>query len=86
MSESFKEQLSRVQMMADGSPTWDLSDNDTAALEAVLASHAELFVALEAAKEELCHCADKFGCSMDDSLFGVLRKVNAAIAKARGEK
>lgn len=36
MSESFEDQLSRVQQMADGSPTWDLSKNDTAALTAVL--------------------------------------------------
>lgn len=36
MSESFEDQLSRVGQMASGSPTWDLSPNDIAALKAVL--------------------------------------------------
>lgn len=36
MPESFEDQLSRVQQMASGSPTWDLSPNDIAALKAVL--------------------------------------------------
>lgn len=36
MSETYREQVRRVQMMAKGSPTWDLSDNDMAALTAVL--------------------------------------------------
>lgn len=36
MSESFDEQVSRVRLMASGEPTWDLSDNDRAALQAVL--------------------------------------------------
>lgn len=37
MSESFDDQLSRVELMAAGDPTWDLSPNDLAALQAVLA-------------------------------------------------
>ena len=36
MSESFEDQLSRVGQIASGSPTWDLSPNDIAALNAVL--------------------------------------------------
>jgi hypothetical protein len=41
-SESFTEQVSRVRMMAeDDGETWDLSDNDKAALRAVLAKLAE---------------------------------------------
>lgn len=36
VQESFEDQLSRVQQMASGSPTWDLSPNDIAALKAVL--------------------------------------------------
>ena len=36
MNESFKEQLERVESMANPSGTWDLSDNDTAALSALL--------------------------------------------------
>jgi len=36
MSESFAEQLERVQLMASGDHKWDLSDNDMAALRALL--------------------------------------------------
>lgn len=36
MAESWKDQLSRVRMMANGDPKWDLSDNDIAAIKAVL--------------------------------------------------
>ena len=35
--ESYDEQLSRGRLMAKGDATWDLSDNDTTALSAVLA-------------------------------------------------
>lgn len=37
MPESFEDQLSRVRLMSEGDPTWDLSPNDQAALKAVLA-------------------------------------------------
>jgi hypothetical protein len=36
MTENYSEQLSRVHLMAEGDETWDLSDNDTAALRAVI--------------------------------------------------
>jgi hypothetical protein len=36
------EQLERVKLMAAGSPTWDLSDNDLAALSALLTQVTEL--------------------------------------------
>ena len=36
MSESFDDQLSRIELMASGDPTWDLSPNDCGALNAVL--------------------------------------------------
>ena len=36
MTETFKEQLERIESMADPSGTWDLSDNDMAALSALL--------------------------------------------------
>lgn len=36
VSETYAEQVRRVQSMASGSETWDLSDNDIAALTAVL--------------------------------------------------
>ena len=37
MSESLPEQIARVHQMAKGDPTWDLSENDLAALRTVLA-------------------------------------------------
>lgn len=40
--ESFEDQLSRVEQMAGGDPTWDLSNNDIAALKAVLADRVQL--------------------------------------------
>ena len=36
MAETFKEQLERVESMANPSGSWDLSDNDMAALSALL--------------------------------------------------
>ncbi len=40
--ETLAEQLDRVGLMAEGDPQWDLSDNDIAALKAVLADRARL--------------------------------------------
>jgi hypothetical protein len=59
--ESWAEQLARVQMMAeDNGETWDLSDNDKAALKAVLTDRARLRAALAQlvgvnTREELQH-------------------------------
>jgi hypothetical protein len=42
-AETFREQLARVEQMAeDSGETWDLSDNDTAALKAVLADRQRM--------------------------------------------
>ncbi len=46
MSETYTEQLSRVRLMASGDYTWDLVDDDTAALTGVLARLDELEGAL----------------------------------------
>lgn len=40
-------QFSRVRLMATGDPTWDLNDDDVAAISAVLANHAALLAALK---------------------------------------
>lgn len=42
MSETFADQLARVKLMASGSPTWGLSPNDIAALQAVLADRERI--------------------------------------------
>lgn len=43
LAESFEEQLSRIQQMAnDGGDTWDLSDNDRAALRALYIRYHQL--------------------------------------------
>lgn len=39
MSESMTEQIERVRGMASGDATWDLSENDIAALKTVLERH-----------------------------------------------
>lgn len=43
---SIAEQVSRVRQMADRSGTWDLSDNDVAALRTVLEQRDALLAAL----------------------------------------
>lgn len=47
MSETHSEQIARVEMMAEGQETWDLSDHDTQALVTVLGDRAELLKALQ---------------------------------------
>lgn len=47
MSETHAEQIARVEMMAEGQDTWDLSPNDLDALNAVLYDRAELLKALQ---------------------------------------
>ena len=47
MSETFADQVERVALMAAGHETWDLSDNDTAALRAVLNALALVRAALD---------------------------------------
>lgn len=48
-TESVQEQLGRVQSMASGAETWDLSENDCAALKTVLAQRGQLLAAAKAA-------------------------------------
>lgn len=48
-SESHAEQIARVEGMASGDSTWDLSDNDCAALATVLKERAELLQAMKTA-------------------------------------
>jgi hypothetical protein len=40
-AESFADQIARLELMADGDPTWDLSDNDRAAIRALLENYRE---------------------------------------------
>src|SRR4030095_2087671 len=52
--ETLSEQMSRVQMMAsDDGDTWDLSDNDRAALKAVLAESRRLAGEVDGLEREL---------------------------------
>lgn len=88
MSESFDDQLSRVGQMASGSPTWDLSPNDIAALKAVLVNFNrradEISRLKELVKRAVCglKVLGKFhyepGCdphSLDCSLAGRVSRV-----------
>lgn len=54
MAESFEDQLSRVEQMATGDPTWDLSDNDIAALQAVLSDRRKLLMITKSAPACAC--------------------------------
>jgi hypothetical protein len=72
--EPFDEQLSRVRLMASGAPTWDLSENDLAALQAVLEDRDRL---LRGAKHALAYNT----APMDDPAVVELRDV---IAQAEG--
>ncbi len=45
--ETHAEQIARVEMMAQGDATWDLSENDMVALTAVLTDRSELLKALQ---------------------------------------
>jgi len=46
MSETHAEKIARVEMMAEGQDTWDLSDNDTEALTVILRERSDLLKAL----------------------------------------
>jgi hypothetical protein len=39
--ESFADKISRLELMADGDPTWDLSENDRAAIRSLLESYRQ---------------------------------------------
>lgn len=67
MPESFEDQLSRVRLMSEGDPTWDLSPNDQAALKAVLAKLEEIREPLRLIQDDdshwyviPCHRVDDF--------------------------
>jgi hypothetical protein len=63
MSETLDEKLSRVEMMASGDATWDLSQNDLAALRAVLKDRAwmqECFSSATRQLHEQFHAASVF--------------------------
>lgn len=52
--ESIKERVERVRGMASGDPTWDLSENDIAALKTVLERH-------DAAEKAVLYLAQRIG-------------------------
>lgn len=70
--ESHAEQITRVEMMAEGQDTWDLSENDTSALSAVLMDRAMLLRACKALQME----ATARNCG--------LRIADEAISRAEG--
>ncbi len=79
--ERHSDQLSRVRGMAAGAATWDLSDNDTAALATLLNDRAMLLYALKElvrATEGADNCAD-MGVGTDRDEMIAARK---AIMKA----
>lgn len=89
-SESFRDQLSRVVLMSHGNPTWDLSDNDTAALVAILANRAALIEALkfiisfEGERDDNGTVSLKSPYSWESVARVALDIAHGAIAKAEG--
>lgn len=73
------EHLSRVQLMADGDPTWDLSDNDCAALKSLIAAARER-EALRGRVAELDAAVDR-GMDVADGL-----SLDAALTESRVEQ
>ena len=77
--ESFREQMSRVAQMADrDNDTWDLSDNDIAALRAVLNN----FLALQAALKDLLDVI--VGDGLIPESVSYMQQARAAVAKSEG--
>lgn len=64
MPESYDDQLSRVRLMSQGDPTWDLSPNDVAALQAVSAKASMLPDAVMLI-QRLCRRVDRLGDTTD---------------------
>lgn len=64
MSEEYDDQLSRVRLMSQGDPTWDLSPNDVAALKAVL-SRASMLPDAVMLIRRLCRRVDRLGDTSD---------------------
>lgn len=88
MPEYHNEQISRVNQMANGGDTWDLSDNDMAALRTVLDERKELY---EALKEIVCWPAQGGGADTPagrgaqcETLREALAKAQSSLAKAEG--
>lgn len=61
MSESPKEMMGRVRAMAAGGETWDLSDNDLAALRHVLKMHDAHKAVAGDYRDDLIACGEAAG-------------------------
>ena len=64
-TESFSEQVERVKSMARGDGTWDLSDNDQAALKTLLAKLEEQGKNNRALRKELEDLHSSFARSIE---------------------
>jgi hypothetical protein len=49
--ETFADQIARLESMADGDATWDLSNNDRAAIRAILESWTRLWASANGATD-----------------------------------
>jgi hypothetical protein len=91
--ESVKAQIGRVWLMSQGDETWDLSDNDVAALQTVLGINGQLLAALKSIMSHLDSGVLVRDVSRDGEpgwairmlpLVGDLQSAAVAIAKAEG--
>jgi hypothetical protein len=80
------EQRARIEGMASGSPTWDLSDNDIEALKAMLARVAELEGALREAEATMEHavCSNTCPTEHHNNMVVSISRTSAALATTPG--
>src|ERR1700689_4650957 len=83
--ESFKDCLARVQLMSEGSPTWDLSDNDQFALKTVLLEIIHLREAKDSAREKVAQfiLARGIATGHGDTIDGLLGELGSYVDEQR---
>lgn len=85
MSENYKEMMARVRAMASGDPTWDLSENDLAALRHVLHMHdAHKAVAGDYVRD-LTACAEAAGLQYADTPMAIVAAIRRLRESARAD-
>jgi hypothetical protein len=85
--ESTADKLARLQGMADGDPTWDLSDNDMEAIRWVLDERQRMQEALKRVRQgyqnilAFRHIAgsDRYGALTREEVEGVIAEVDIAL-------
>lgn len=77
--ESLSDQLSRVRLMTTGDETWDLSDNDLAALGAVLATRQALIAFVRRVAFDVIGESDASHAEVFDAITFEARELLSAV-------